>query len=117
MPRRSSKSSRRTIEPAIAALQGSGLPGAQAVLEAWEARDLWQRKADGLFVFAVPEGDGLALTDIDSGASLGVVPKADVTQLRPNSGVRGLIAAALVQFQLNDPDPSAQAGCADGDCA
>jgi urea transport system permease protein len=25
--------------------------------------------------------------------------------LKPNSGVRAVIAAALVQFQLSDPDP------------
>jgi len=98
------KSSRKTIEPAIAALQSSGLPGVQAVLERWEAKDLWLRKADGIFVFAVPEAGTLALTDIDSGAALGSVPKAEVTQIKPNSGVRSLIAAALVQFQLSDAD-------------
>lgn len=99
------KSSRKTIEPAIAALQGSGLPGVQQVLEKWEEKELWLRKSDGLFVYAAPEGDGLALTDIDSGAALGTVAKADVAQLKPNSGIRSLIAAALVQFQLSDPDP------------
>jgi urea transport system permease protein len=98
------KSSRKTVEPAITALQGSGLPGAQTVLEKWEAKDLWLRKADGLFVYAAPESDALALIDIDSGAALGRLPKSEVTQLKPNSGVRSLIAAALVQFQLSDAD-------------
>ncbi len=90
------KSSRKTIEPAIAALQGSGLPGAQQVLERWEEKQLWLREADGLFVFAAPEGDGLALTDIDSGAALGAVPKSDATQLKPNSGIRSLISLGLL---------------------
>ena len=100
------KSSRKTVEPAIAALQGSSLPGAQTVLEKWEAKDLWVRKADGLFVYAAPDSDALALIDIDSGAALGRLPKSEVAQLKPNSGVRGLIAAALVQFQLSDADPA-----------
>ena len=88
------KSSRKTVEPAIAALQGSSLPGAQTVLEKWEAKDLWVRKADGLFVYAAPDSDALALIDIDSGAALGRLPKSEVAQLKPNSGVRGLIAAS-----------------------
>jgi urea transport system permease protein len=100
------KSSRRTIEPAIAALAGSGLAAVPPLLEAWQDKNLWLRDADGRFVYAAPEGDGLALTDIDTGAPLGTAAKTDVTQLRPNAGVRGLIAAALVQFQLSDPDPA-----------
>jgi urea transport system permease protein len=100
------KSSRRTIEPAIAALAGSGLAGVPQLLENWQNKELWVREGDGLFVYAAPGGDTLALTDIDTGEAIGLVPKAEVTQLKPNSGVRGLIAAALVQFQLSDPDPA-----------
>jgi urea transport system permease protein len=33
-----------------------------------------------------------------------------VTDLKPNAGVRGLIAAALVQFTLSDPDPVVRPG-------
>ena len=40
------------------------------------------------------------------GAPLGPLAKADATQLKPNSGIRAIIAAALVQFQLSDPDPA-----------
>lgn len=100
------KSSRRTIEPAITALRDSGLPGAQAVLEQWQERNLWVRKADNTFVIALPEGSGLVQTDIDTGAALGPLEKSDATQLKPNSGIRAIIAAALVQFQLSDPDPA-----------
>jgi urea transport system permease protein len=100
------KSSRKTIEPAISALQNSGLPAAQSVLEKWQEKELWLREADGLFVYGTPDGDQLALTDIDTGANLGSAAKSDLTQLKPNSGIRSLIAAALVQFQLSDPDPA-----------
>ncbi len=100
------KSSRRTIEPAIVALRDSGLPGAQTVLEQWQERNLWVRKADNIFVIALPEGDGLVQTDIDTGVPIGPLAKADATQLKPNSGIRAIIAAALVQFQLSDTDPA-----------
>jgi urea transport system permease protein len=33
------------------------------------------------------------------------LPTRDHDNLKPNSGVRGVIAGALVQFQLSDPDP------------
>ena len=41
-------SSRRTIGPAIDALADSGLPAARNVLEKWQAREMWQREADGV---------------------------------------------------------------------
>ncbi len=50
------KSSRRTIGPAIDAIANSGLPQMQAVLEAWQAKNMWQRGEDGLF-FAASRND------------------------------------------------------------
>ena len=50
-----------------------------------------------------------ALTDVDSGEVVGEVAKKELKQLKPNSGVRGLIATALVQFQLSDPNPDNRA--------
>ena len=51
------------------------------------------------------EGGQLMLIDVDSGTEAGLADKNDLKNLKPNSGVRGVIAAALVQFQLSDPDP------------
>ncbi|TCO72008.1 urea ABC transporter permease subunit UrtB [Rhodovulum euryhalinum] len=100
------QSSRRTIGPAIDALRDSGLPAAQAVLEKWQARELWQRKSDGLFFFAERTGDGYRLIDIATGADVGSATGGEIEQLKPNSGIRALIGVALVQFQLTDPDPA-----------
>ncbi|MGO4851621.1 urea ABC transporter permease subunit UrtB [Phaeovulum sp. W22_SRMD_FR3] len=100
------KASRQTIEPVIAALAASEDPMAQAVLEAWSDKRLGQRKADGSFVLLAPDAAGYALTDIATGESLGTAPKSEIDELKPNSGVRGLIGAALVQFQLMDADPA-----------
>lgn len=99
------KSSRKTIQPAIDAIASSGLPQAQAMLETWAAKDMWMRKPDGWF-FAGAKGEGRSyvLTDFDTGESAGTYEKSELKQLKPNSGVRALIATALVQFQLSDPD-------------
>jgi len=99
------KSSRRTIGPAIDALVASGLPQMQNVLEVWQAKEMWQRKADGLFFFAVKNADGTyTLQDFEDGADVGIAASTDLKQLKPNSGVRAVLATALVQFQLSDPD-------------
>ena len=104
------KSSRRTIGPAIDALVVSGLPQMQNVLEVWQAKDMWQRRADGLFFTATKNADGTyTLQSFDDGADAGTAASTDLKQLKPNSGVRAMIATALVQFQLSDPDPAKRA--------
>jgi len=101
------KSSRMTIGPAIDAVAASGLAQAQGVLQAWQDKDLWIRKSDGMFFRAVKStGSSYKLYDLDSGEMVGEADKADIDQIKPNSGVRALIATALVQFQLSDPDPA-----------
>jgi len=102
-----SKASRRTIGPVIDRIVASDLPAVPMFLSAWQDKTIWQRRADGLFFVGADMGDRTyRLTDIDSGAVIATVPKDDLKQLKPNSGVRGLIATALVRFQLSDPDPS-----------
>ncbi len=102
------KPSRQTIGPVIAALAASGDPMADDILTAWEDRRLVIRKSDQAMFIAVPEGDGFALTALD-GTAAGTAVAADLTALKPNAGVRGLIATVLVQFTLSDPDPAIRA--------
>ena len=103
------KSSRKTIGPAIDAVASSGLPQAQTVLEVWAAKNMWQRKEDGLFFIGEKiDSKTYALTDFDSGETVGEFAKKDLKQLKPNSGIRALIGTALVQFQLSDPDIEAR---------
>lgn len=100
------KSSRRTIQPVIDALVASELPQIETVLATWQARDIWQRKSDGFFFAATEVEKRLYdLTDFDTGESIGEYASSDLKQVKPNSGVQGLIATALVRFQLNSPDP------------
>ncbi|HMP61521.1 MAG TPA: S41 family peptidase, partial [Phenylobacterium sp.] len=102
------KPSRQTIGPVIAALAPSGDPMADDILSAWEDRRLVIRKSNGAMFIARPDGGDVALTALD-GTPAGTTAKSDVTELKPNAGVRGLIAAALVQFTLTDPDPARRA--------
>ncbi|MFD1510198.1 urea ABC transporter permease subunit UrtB [Lacimonas salitolerans] len=103
------QSSRRTIQPAIDAVAGSGLPQAQVVLQTWQAREMWQRTSDGLFFRVQEDGATLRLFDFDTGAEIGTASKADMDQIKPNSGIQSIIGTALVTFQLSDPDPARRA--------
>jgi urea transport system permease protein len=103
------KPSRQTIGPVIADLAASGDPQAAAVLAAWAEKGLGIRKSDGAFFLIAKTPDGWTLRDL-GGADAGTAPKSDVIELKPNAGVRGLIATALVQFQLSDPDRARRAG-------
>ena len=102
------KPSRQTIGPVIADLAASGDPMAAKLFEAWGNKALGQRKSDKAFFVLAPDAAGYALTDL-TGADAGTAPKAEITELKPNAGVRGLIASALVQFTLSDPDPQRRA--------
>jgi len=109
---RIAKPSRQTIGPVIDAIVATGDPAAAALLQAWGDRALGRRSADGAFFIIAAEGDGWTLTALDGGDA-GTAAKADVTELRPNAGVRELIGAALVQFTLSDPDRARRAQALD----
>ncbi|SOC04839.1 urea ABC transporter permease subunit UrtB [Rhodobacter maris] len=97
------KPSRQSIAPVIAALGKAG-PGAPDFLEAWADKALGSRKSDGAIFRVKKAGAGYALFDPVTGADAGEAPRAEISEIKPNAGVRGLIAAALIRFQLSDPD-------------
>ncbi|WP_134678536.1 urea ABC transporter permease subunit UrtB [Paracoccus ravus] len=98
------KPSRGSVGPVVEAIAATGPQGA-ALLQAWADRMLALRKSDGLLVITSPEDGNLKLTDAATGTDLGTAPEGEVTLLRPNSGVRGVISAALAGNALSDPDP------------
>lgn len=101
------KASRKTADAVLADILASGDPNGPAFLEAWQGKSVWMRKEDGLFFYVETEDKKTyRLIDIDSGATVGEAAKKELKQLKPNSGVRSVIGAALVQFQLSDPDPA-----------
>jgi urea transport system permease protein len=106
------KASRLTIGPVIDALASSGDPAAAVILGAWAEKRMGLRASDGRFVLIAPSEGGYALQDLN-GNDIGSAAKADITELKPNAGVRGLIATALVQFNLSDPDVAKRAAALD----
>ncbi len=104
------ESSRRTIGPAIDAVVASKLQQARGVLNTWQGKDMWYHQPSGLFYQAQKvEGRTYRLIDFDTGEIVGEADKSDLKQIKPNSGIRAMIATALVRFQLEDPDPSMRA--------
>lgn len=98
------KPGRQSVGSLIDSLIASGLPGVATFLERWADKGVFLRNSDGQFYYATRSGDGYALTDVSSGEDLGTAPSDDMTEIRPNGGVRRVIGTALVQFQLSDPD-------------
>lgn len=99
------KPSRKTVGPVLDALANSGLPNAQSFLENWQNKEVYVRNEDGLFFYADKTGKTFTIKDLTSlePVAEGLDAKA-LKQIKPNGGVRKEIAAALVQFQLSDPD-------------
>ncbi|MFK7868410.1 MAG: urea ABC transporter permease subunit UrtB [Roseobacter sp.] len=100
------RASRKTIDPIISDLIDSGLPQVPTFLERWQNKEVWMRKDDKSFFYVDEKADGtFDLIALTSGEAVDSVEKKAIKELKPNSGVRSVIAVALVQFQLSDPDP------------
>ncbi|MEM6311786.1 MAG: urea ABC transporter permease subunit UrtB [Pseudomonadota bacterium] len=97
------KPGRRSVGVVLDDLVASGLPQVVPFLEAWRDREIVQRDSDGLFFRVIAEGDTVTLGDLDTGAEL-EASEGELTESRPNGGVRRAIGDALVQFQLSDLD-------------
>lgn len=104
------RASRKTIDPLLQALIDSKNPAVPGFLEAWRSKNVWLNKDDKNFYFLTdPKADPVELIDLETGAVAGTSPRKGMKQLKPNSGVRSILASALVQFQLSDPDISKRA--------
>ena len=99
------KPSRSSVSVLLDDLVASGLPQAVPFLEAWRDREIVQRKSDSVFFKRTKQDGEVRVQDLDTGDTL-VVAEDNLTQSRPNGGVRRAIGNALVQFQLSDPDIS-----------
>jgi urea transport system permease protein len=105
------RASRKTISAVLDALLASGNENVPVLLENWQSKQLWMRKADGLFFYVLkPGAKPIELINIDSGVVEGTAEKSNLKELRPNSGVRSVMAAVLVQFQLKSRDATTRLG-------
>ena len=101
--------SRRTVGKTINKLFDSGVNGVPNFLNRWRDKQVWFRKKDRKFFFGPDERGEIKLIDIDTGKVVGSASSRILKQIKPNSGVRSVIGAALVRFQLSDPDPNVRA--------
>lgn len=100
------RASRKTITPVLDALAESQQENISEFLENWRNKNVWIRKSDKQFFYVADDkAKPLTLIDIDDPSRTETLEKKLMKQLKPNSGVRGVIASALVQFQLSDPSP------------
>lgn len=98
------KPGRRSVGVVIDALVAETPEGTALFLERWQNKGVFLNETDGLFYYAQKSGDGYELFDIATDAPVGTATKDELTEIRPNGGVRRVIGGALVQFQLSDPD-------------
>lgn len=100
------RASRKTLTPILQSLIDSKLKEVPTFLEKWRGKKVWLRKSDRKFFYVESQkSNPKSLIDISSGDIVGSEPSKNLKQLKPNSGVRSVIASTLVQFQLIDDDP------------
>ncbi len=105
--------SRGTVGAVLSDLLDSGLPEVPQFLDRWQNREVSVRTADGLFFYTRAEDGALTLLDISTGDPAGTAERAEMSEIRPNGGVRREIASALVAFQLMDPNPAGRLAALD----
>ncbi|MEC8581061.1 MAG: urea ABC transporter permease subunit UrtB [Pseudomonadota bacterium] len=98
------KPGRKSVGVVIDALVAETPEGTALFLERWQNKGVFLNETDGLFYYAQKSGDGYELFDIATDTPVGTATKDELTEIRPNGGVRRVIGGALVQFQLSDPD-------------
>jgi urea transport system permease protein len=103
---------RVTNDPMVAALLTFGHPEAPAFLRRWQDRGVVEWRADRILLYSDDAG---GLREIDGGMTVTGLTGRDVSPIRPNAGVRAVVAAALVPFELSDADPDRRRrGCSFG---
>ncbi len=105
--------SRGTVGAVLSDLLDSGLPEVPQFLDRWQNREVSVRTADGRFFYTRAEDGALTLLDISTGNPAGTAERAEMSEIRPNGGVRREIASALVAFQLMDPNPAGRLAALD----
>jgi urea transport system permease protein len=98
------KPGRRSVGVVIDALVAETPEGTALFLERWQNKGVFLNETDGLFYYAQKSGDGYELFDIATDAPVGNATKDELTEIKPNGGVRRVIGGARGQFQLSDPD-------------
>lgn len=98
---------------AVQKLGASGDPRAIPVLGALASRGLFVRESDGKVVIGERKGAVYLLADPISGKRIGEAAKGDLTKIRINNRLRGVIRRALGTMTLLSDDPGKRVKAAD----
>jgi urea transport system permease protein len=99
------KGSVKTAPPVITDIQNFGGPVATDFLLAWQSKELWFRKSDDrLITVTTTDKRTYTLLDIQTGDAIGSATKSEIKQIKPNSGLRGMLGTSLVASQLISDD-------------
>ncbi len=97
----------KTAPPVIADIQSYGGDVASRFLQNWQSKNIWYRKSDERLVTVQQlENKSYRLFDLETEQAIGEAAKSDIKQVKPNSGLRGLLGSALVASQLISDDLS-----------
>ena len=101
------KPSSRTVEPVLADIVALQYPEGSRFLIQWQEKAIWYVKETQALITVTPnDDDTFSALAFPSGVDLGIFNKRDIKQIKPNSGVRGRIDAALVGVRLMSNDPA-----------
>jgi urea transport system permease protein len=101
------RSSVKTVGPLLSAIREGKFEQGAEFLSKWEEKDVWYRKQDNRLFYVKPNAaKAYDLVDIETGEVAATAKKGDLRQIKPNSGVRAMLSAALVEFRLASSDPN-----------
>jgi len=101
------------IEAVVRELGATGDPAVEKVLTALSEGNLSFRKSDSQIFMVKEDGSGVSLLDPLSGEPVGEAKKSELTKVKVNNGLRGVIRDVLGTLTLGSPDASGRLAAAE----
>jgi urea transport system permease protein len=101
------------IEAVVRELGATGDPSVEKVLTALSEGNLSFRKSDSQVFIVKEEGSAITLLDPLTGEPAGEARKSELTKVKVNNGLRGVIRDVLGTLTLGSPDPAVRAAAAE----
>jgi urea transport system permease protein len=101
------------IEAVVRELGATGDPAVEQVLTALSEGNLSIRKSDSQVFIVKEEGSGVGLLDPLTGEPAGEAQKSELTKVKVNNGLRGVIRDVLGTLTLGSPDAAVRLAAAE----
>ena len=102
----------KEAEAVVRELAATGDPTVERVLTALSDGELYIRKADNAVLIGKEAGPAIRLSDPMTGADAGEAPKADMTKIKVNNGLRRTIRDLIGTLTLGSEDPKVRLSAA-----